>query len=423
MTSFSSRPVAGTVSPAALRPAPGSNALAGPLCFVVDDDRSVRQVLKLALAGAGVRCQEFADVPALLAALGAGMPDLVILDISLDGSDAVEGIRGLTERGYRGMLQIMSGLDLKTIEDVSRIGERHGFRMLPVMRKPFRAEALNRLVRQYLSGAAARAAGPAPTSAPAEPQVDAVSLEELLRANRIEVWYQPKFDLRARTLAGAECLARGRHPKGVLLPGVFLPGADEHSMLKLTERVLTAALADWPEFAAAGSPMRLAVNVPVACLMRPEIPVLVREHRPKDANWPGLILEVTEDQVLRDIALAHEMATQLRIYGISLAIDDFGAGYSHLARLRDIPFVELKLDRHLVSNCAADSTNAALCQTAIDIAHRFGSLAVGEGIETAAELQSLHRMGCDLGQGFLLARPMPRDQMVAMLRGQPVQRA
>jgi CheY-like chemotaxis protein len=110
-----------------------------PLCFVVDDDRSVRLVLKLALAGSGVRCEEFGDVPTLLAALGAAMPDLIILDISLDGSDAVEAIRGLSERGYRGMLQIMSGLDLKTLEDVSRIGERHGLRMLPVMKKPFRA--------------------------------------------------------------------------------------------------------------------------------------------------------------------------------------------------------------------------------------------------------------------------------------------
>jgi EAL domain-containing protein (putative c-di-GMP-specific phosphodiesterase class I) len=221
-------------------------------------------------------------------------------------------------------------------------------------------------------------------------------------------------------LAGAEGLVRGRDPeRGVLLPGSFLPNADERNMLKLTEHVLLAALADWSEFANAGFPLRLAVNVPVAALFKLSIPTLVRENRPSSSDWPGLILEVTEDQVVRDIPLAQEIATQLKIYDIALSIDDFGTGYSHLSRLRELPFAELKLDRALDAGCGSDPTSSALCKSAIDMAHRFGSVAVGEGIEKASELQALHRLGCDLGQGYLLAQPQPKQRLIAMLRSRP----
>jgi EAL domain-containing protein (putative c-di-GMP-specific phosphodiesterase class I) len=186
-------------------------------------------------------------------------------------------------------------------------------------------------------------------------------------------------------------------------------------MLKLTEKIILAALADWTRFAEQGFSLKIALNVPVGALVKLPISSIVRDNRPKSDRWPGLILEVTEDQIVRDIPLAHEIATQLKIYDIVLAIDDFGTGYSHLARLRDLPFAELKLDRNLVANCGNDTTSAALCQTSIDLAHRFGTVAVAEGIEKASELEMLLKMRCDFGQGFLFAPPMPRDRFVALL--------
>jgi hypothetical protein len=138
--------------------------------------------------------------------------------------------------------------------------------------------------------------------------------------------------------------------------------------------------------------------------------------RPKSEQWPGLILEVTEDQIVRDIALANEIASQLRVSGITISIDDFGAGFSSFSSLRDLPFAELKVDRSFVRGCATDATNAAICQTAIDLAHRFGCAAVAEGIESQADLQALMVMGCDFGQGVLIASPMPKDRFLELLR-------
>jgi EAL domain-containing protein (putative c-di-GMP-specific phosphodiesterase class I) len=175
-------------------------------------------------------------------------------------------------------------------------------------------------------------------------------------------------------------------------------------------------LRDWQYFADHGFALKMALNVPVSALVKLPISTLVRENRPKSDKWPGLVLEVTEDQIVRDISLAHEIATQLKIYDIDLAIDDFGTGYSHLARLRELPFGELKLDRNLVANCGEDQTNAALCQTGIELAHRFGTKAVAEGIEKTTELEALVRMGCDLGQGFLFAPPMPKERFISLLR-------
>jgi EAL domain-containing protein (putative c-di-GMP-specific phosphodiesterase class I) len=244
-----------------------------------------------------------------------------------------------------------------------------------------------------------------------------IAIGEALRNDWFEIWYQPKIDLKRKCLAGAEALARIRHPElGVLLPGSFLPDVDEDSIARLAEHALLCTLRNWTIFDDAGFNLHLAINVPVSVLLKLPIPKLVREHRPKAEHWPGLILEVTEDQIVRDIALANEIASQLRVSGISIAIDDFGAGYSSFSSLRDLPFAELKVDRSFVKGCATDATNAAICQTAIDLAHRFGSAAVAEGIESAADLQAMIVMGCDFGQGVLIAPPMPMERFLELLR-------
>lgn len=244
-----------------------------------------------------------------------------------------------------------------------------------------------------------------------------IGVEEALRETWLELWYQPKIDLRKKCLAGAEALARICHPKhGVLLPGSFLPGVDEESLAHLTEHALISALRDWCAFDQAGFNLRLAINVPVNLLLKLPIAELVSEHRPPADHWPGLIVEVTEDQIVRDIKRAHEIATRLKISGITVSIDDFGAGYSSFSSLRELAFAELKLNHSFVKNCSTDATNAAICQTAIDLAHRFGSAAVAEGIETMSDLQALQIMGCDFGQGILLAPPMPKQRFIALLQ-------
>ncbi len=243
-----------------------------------------------------------------------------------------------------------------------------------------------------------------------------IAIDEALGNGWLEIWYQPKIDLKRKCLAGAEALARIRHPEqGVLLPGSFLRDASVDSIARLTEHALLETLRNWCQFDEAGFNLHLAINVPVSALLALPIGALLEQHRPLSDRWPGIIIEVTEDQLVRDLWIAQEIARRLSGGGITIAVDDFGAGFSSLSALRELPFAELKLDQTFVRNCATDRTNAAICQTVIDLAHRFGSAAVAEGVESEADLQAIIDMGCDFGQGILIAPPLPQARFLELM--------
>jgi EAL domain-containing protein (putative c-di-GMP-specific phosphodiesterase class I) len=243
-------------------------------------------------------------------------------------------------------------------------------------------------------------------SAPSGDAVPSISISDALSNGWLDIWYQPKIDLRRKCLAGAEAFTYMHHAQAGLLRPEDISGAlNEDGMTRLTEHALVTVLQHWTEFFAAGFKMRISVNVPATALSMLSINALITTHRPQSDSWSGLILEMTEDQIVRDVELTQHIANELKAGGIALAIDEFGAGYSSFSNLRGLPFAELKLHKSFVRNCAIDVTNAAICQTAIDLAHRLGSAAVAVGIESAADLQSVTVMGCDIGQGLLLAPP------------------
>lgn len=265
---------------------------------------------------------------------------------------------------------------------------------------------LERLRNLFLSGPVSYADLKAP-----------IPLGEVLRRNWFELWYQPKIELRTMHLVGAEALVRARHPtRGIVPPIFFLPNASKEDMHALTERVILTALADWESFARYGVPIKLAVNVPVSALTDLPIPRMLREARPRAANWPGLTLEVTEDQIIDDLDLAKDVAGALQELKCDLAVDDFGAGYSSLVRLKQLPFSELKIDRSYVANCNVDHFNGGLCETIVELGRRFGLRTVAEGIETTHESHKLQSIGCEAGQGYLFAKPMPKARLIGHLR-------
>jgi len=244
-----------------------------------------------------------------------------------------------------------------------------------------------------------------------------LTLARVLERDWFELFYQPKIDLKTMRLVGAEALLRARHPtRGVVSPGVFLPGASESDMLALTERAIITVLRDWGDIAAHGMSVKLSVNVPVSALVKLPIATILRDEHPRAPNWPGLIMEVTEDEIIHDLKLANDVADALRALNCTLALDDFGAGYSSLARLRQLPFSELKIDRSYVSNCHLDRVNAGLCETIVELGQRFGLKTVAEGIETTHECHKLQAIGCQIGQGYLFAKPMPKSQLIGAMR-------
>jgi EAL domain-containing protein (putative c-di-GMP-specific phosphodiesterase class I) len=244
-----------------------------------------------------------------------------------------------------------------------------------------------------------------------------VSLQDSIKNNWLEFWVQPKIDLRRKQLAGAELFARVRHPQhGILMPGSFMPGADDATLLSLSEIALVSALKAGISFGKLGVNLPIAINIPLAALVKMPVSDIVRTHRPQPTGWPGVMIDIAEEQVITEITQACELSKKFAELNVRLAIDDFGRGYAALQKVKELPFAEMKLDRAFVTDCGTDKVNAPICKTVIDLAHSFGALAVGIGLEKAADVLALVSMGCDLGQGFLLGQPMPEERFIALLR-------
>src|SRR5919198_2583527 len=301
-----------------------------PLCFVVDREEAHRHYVSLALQSYGIETALFAKAHSLREGLSRRTPDLVLLEVAPAAADAIESVRALAERSYRGPVQLMSSGNAADTGAVAQLGQRSALRILPALPKPIDRAAIRKVVRENKLDGAPTASGQ-------------ISLEDALSSNWLEFWYQPKIDLRKKQLAGVEIFARVRHPEhGILLPGAFMESASDQSLVDLTERSIVHALKTGVSFSKIGINFRLAVNVSIAALPKLSLKSIVREYRGENDDWPGLILDVTEDQIATDVPACRDFAIDARSWGVQLAIDDFGRGFLPLTRMNEIPFAELK---------------------------------------------------------------------------------
>jgi EAL domain-containing protein (putative c-di-GMP-specific phosphodiesterase class I)/ActR/RegA family two-component response regulator len=370
----------------------------GRLAYILDDEPDIRELITNIVGMLGFTARAFGHVTALEMAMTEAVPEVIILDLSLGDTDGIDVIRSLAASRFGGAILLISGRhDAKTIDEVRRIGKHHGLVMLPFLQKPFRLDQFKERLRMLGS------------VAPASPG-DAL-LEHALRNNQLELWYQPKINLATRQMCGAEALIRLRHPtRGILLPAEFLPRPGDALHHPLADFVMRCALNDWLFFAADHITPKLAINMPISIFETPEFVSNLRKYLPGGPMFPGLIVELTEDEVVSDPDLAHEVAIQLKLYNIGVAIDDFGSGHATLDQAQALPFTELKIDRSKVEGCSRTPSQYLECRQIIELAHRLGMTAVAEGIEQADDLAALVAMQCDVGQGAIFAWPMEREE-------------
>ena len=378
-----------------------------PLGYVIDDQGSIRSFLTLILQGCSIDAAEYSDSLHFRKSPPTRTPDIVFLNVGQDAQDSVQTLSVLAKSGYGGPVQLMSNRGDGALDNIKAIGEHQKLKILPVLKKPFDTAAIHAiLLRQKIGNP------PAATA-----KAVSVDLGEALRNNWVEFWYQPKIALKKKQLSGAEAFARVRHPQhGVLSPGSFMPNASEAALLALSEYGLISALKAGQNFGKIGVNLRIAVNISVPALMKIRVADIVRAHRPQVDNWSGLIIDVTEEQIVSELGFAEGLSKTLAPHNVRLSIDDFGRAFTALMKLKAVPFAEMKLDRSLVIDCGTDKVNAPICKSVIDLAHSFGSLAVGIGLEKAADVNALIGMGCDMGQGYLLGQPMPEDRFTALLK-------
>ena len=241
----------------------------------------------------------------------------------------------------------------------------------------------------------------------------ATELGAALHANELDVYFQPQVDLASGRCVGAEALVRWARPGGSpVSPALISRVAEERGLVgHLTQFVLNTALRNLMAWSAQGIDLGVSINLSSLTLADASYPIYVNQAL---ATWgvapERLTLELTESLIVKNERAAQEFFDLVRAAGCRIALDDFGTGYSSFDYLRKFPMDELKIDQSFVRGIGSDRNGLRIVKSLIEVAHTFELKAVAEGIESAQIAQSLSTAGCDLGQGYLYARPLPAPE-------------
>jgi diguanylate cyclase (GGDEF)-like protein len=239
-------------------------------------------------------------------------------------------------------------------------------------------------------------------------------LRRAVKGDELEPWYQLQADLGQQRIIAVEALVRWRHPTlGLLHPAAFIEVAESTGLVReLTLRVLEQALEDRNGWAREGLDLKVAVNVSMRSLLDRQFPAEVSRRLRESGTPPErLELEITENSLMADPAMATAVLDELTSLGVELAIDDFGTGYSSLAYLSQLRVSELKIDRSFVMGMRTNRDDALIVRSTIDLGHNLGLRLVAEGVEDPVTLDLLRQQGCDGAQGYHLSRPVPAEQI------------
>jgi diguanylate cyclase (GGDEF)-like protein/PAS domain S-box-containing protein len=240
-------------------------------------------------------------------------------------------------------------------------------------------------------------------------------IQDALDYHEIVLHYQPKVDMRAGRIAGAEALVRWRHPeRGLLMPAEFLPLIEDHDVvIRLGEAVIEAVLVQMETWQAGGLSLPVSVNVSGRQLQSPGFVQRLSEalaRHPRVARQ--LELEVLETTALEDMVKVSRVIEECSELGVPFSLDDFGTGYSSLTYLKRLPVTTIKIDQSFVGEILSDPNNLVIVQGVIGLTNAFQRRAIAEGVETAEHGRLLLQLECDHAQGYGIARPMPGDEIV-----------
>jgi len=374
------------------------------LCFVVDTDFGYLQGFSKSLRSLGVNTVEFVNSARLGENVENHNPDIVFVNLNAtDPYDCTRALFSLKECKFAGRVQLFGRCEPAFLESFRKIGNDISLAMLPVLQKPVDMTAIRKIVQEQKLN----------TEVVSPPDL---SLKKALAGNLISFLYQPQVDLSKKMVIGAEAFVHVRHPQhGVLPPERVLGGASEEDLNGLAAQAIASAVKTSAALFNAGVPLKFSININVETLTKLPVAILIEKYRPQDDQWPGLVFDVTETQVLTKTALLRARMPGLRQAGVSIAMDNFGRGNSSFGIFKELAFSEIKLDRSVVQGCTTSKGNGNTCRTMIELAHNFGSKASAVGIETREDAQALAGWGCDYGQGYLFAKPMTEQELLAMV--------
>lgn len=381
--------------------------------LILEDHPMTRQMLVLALQGLGYTNIHTADCGKQAFALlkHEGHFDVLICDIQMPGIDGLTFLREAAEIGYIAALIISSAIAPDLRLAIQQLARLTGYQVLGDLGKPFTRDELKVLMLRYCPSA--------PYQVP--PTIDelpsATEIQNGLNDGEFIPFYQPKLNLQTLEVIGMEVLVRWQHPlHGLISPGLFLGAMRHFGFLNvMTQTIARQALSFLREQRLIGE-LRLSINVETEQLARPDLLEAVRQNLDAErVPAQSLILEITESGLMQAPITSIENLVRLRLLGCGVSIDDFGAGFSSLQRVCEMPCSELKLDMSFIRSMTHNPRSLAAVDSLLRLSDNLGIQLVAEGIETHEQLTLLQRLGCQIGQGYVFARPLPGPEFMDWL--------
>ncbi|MHB1230065.1 MAG: EAL domain-containing response regulator [Halothiobacillus sp.] len=375
--------------------------------LVIEDDDFQRRMIVNTLRTLGVsEICEAANGKQALGVLDSAVTrvDIALCDMNMPEMDGMEFMRHLGDFQYAPSILILSTLDKALLASIETMAKSYGIKLIGVVEKPIARAKLELLISQF-----ERPIIRMPQKAAA---TLSFSLEEILlgmRANEFEPYFQPKVELKSGNITGAEALARWIHPEhGVISPYAFISLLEQSDNIdELTFIMLEKSAAACHLFHNRSNKITISVNLSLVSLNETDLAhkiTTVVKNAGLDPRY--IILEITESAIMTDLARALENLTRLCMHGFSLSIDDYGTGYSSMQQLIRVPFSELKIDQSFVKDFGNNEALRIVVESSIDMAHKLHLKSVAEGVETKPDLDMLKGIGCDIAQGYFIAKPM-----------------
>ena len=375
--------------------------------LILDDDPAVAQTIQwmaesLAFEAESVTCpSEFFE------RLDRMRPEIITIDLAMPELDGVEIMRLLAERKCSAQIVISSVMGTRVLDAAQRSALEHGLSIAGVISKPISRDALRVLV-----GRGSELDQPVwveeESSNREEVEISKADLQEALDRNEFEMAYQPKVECKSDVPAGLEALVRWRHPaRGIVMPDLFISIAEATGLIDaLTVQIFDKSLA-WFSQSFPKSDMKLSLNISARSLVDIHVADNLSDLCRRYSVAPEcVVLELTETSAMVDPILSLDLMTRFRVKGFQLSIDDFGTGYSSMVQLVRLPFSEIKVDKSFVTQAQKSRESRTIIKSIIDLGHSLGLLVTAEGVEDQETMDYLKSLGCDLAQGYLIARPM-----------------
>lgn len=361
-------------------------------------------------------CQEVfvatQSAPALAFLEQNGPVDITLCDLPMESAGAQDLLQTMGRSGLTGPIIISRTLSADTRSMQGQLISLLGMALLDDISKPLQPEALQLLRAKHLNEPI-NESGVLPVVPATEEEV-----RRALAGHQLHTYFQPKFNLQTGEVCSIEALARWHHPfKGVLPPSVFMPVIERCGLLdELLFQQLEHCLRLQRQAINQGFALNVALNLHAEQLVKPELTGQIQNAlMAHDLPGSGLTFELTETGLLEEPAISLESLVRLRMMGCSLSIDDFGAGFSSLQRLCQLPFNEIKLDGEFVRGLEHEPRRRAVISSTLALGEALGMSVVVEGIETEEQRKVLLELGCKQGQGYLCARPMSAASLLNWL--------